>query len=749
MCLLLNVTLKVIMNHIFSYTASLSHSLSSIFTQRLLPELTAKQKKILIISSIAMSILTACFLVYRYCFRQNPRVPNHPNVHPYIAPKPRVYIPPSPRVSPVKNFYGRSQLNLTPNQSPQGFSFKQPPIIDPPKSSIIQVDTSQISPRTLAAISKAMFPSSPKVLSSPSDLGAGGNAGVVKDPVVNPLHQTNGVIKQPRRVLRTDLEGMEDDINDFMEDLKTERQVLDLFSPLSPLKQSQQNQKDVVKKDDAKTDVKEDEQDLKDEDVFDLADDANMTNPTDDPSLTDPVDKRSIQSDETKQRVVQLEKDLETALKAYPATFRQYLEDKFTGYQHKDLQDIYYHLVKFSDYMDTQADNEVFIHDCLKEMDAFLTRAFFTSRTEMCLQEEKKTDLIVFHKFFDIVEKHFKVLEKTNPQLALNLKVKLANLPLRDEVNRSKGFPNVYLKEQDQLRILIDHFEKEEEKHITLVTQNLHKKFTENDIHKLSKIVSKKQTHLRIDHRQRLQDALIKQMGHKAPANWDDSAEIENDLKKFFKPVSSNNNPGYHYNYGMQIDDQDILSLHRANKAKEYFASQLNLDEDQIQIPRWYHATSYQNLKPIIDSGKILVLHRQAYNGAWVSTQREISMGECVFVFNHRITEIDPNVFIGYEKGQVRWRGLQKEIPLAGSNKTTNMHLVGYNKDLNTKTNKTQIITNLSKSFKNVKVVSVDQIDYLQREIIKVIGNPNLSEKWWGKADISALEKPLNQHQHM
>ena len=58
--------------------------------------------------------------------------------------------------------------------------------------------------------------------------------------------------------------------------------------------------------------------------------------------------------------------------------------------------------------------------------------------------------------------------------------------------------------------------------------------------------------------------------------------------------------------------------------------------------------------------------HKKAYKGAWVSNQREKGYGDHVLVFNQCITQINTKVFIGFEKGKVNWRGLQKAIPFIG-----------------------------------------------------------------------------------
>lgn len=234
-------------------------------------------------------------------------------------------------------------------------------------------------------------------------------------------------------------------------------------------------------------------------------------------------------------------------------------------------------------------------------------------------------------------------------------------------------------------------------------------------------------------------------MGYNAPQAWDDEQIIYNTLESSY-------NVSYYdpYNYDPDPAKKGITTLRLVCKAKTYFVK-------QAEIPRWYHATSQANLEAIIASEKIEVRHQQAFKGSWVSTHRESNFGNCVFVFNHSIAQLDPNVFIGYEKGweKKRWRGLQKEIPLvkpgnsfAGQNPISNVALVGLYNGY-TKDTKQKVVQSLKQiGIAQPKVVDNDVVDYIQRETLLKIGNPNLSENWWGKADVNALDKPLQQQVH-
>ena len=172
--------------------------------------------------------------------------------------------------------------------------------------------------------------------------------------------------------------------------------------------------------------------------------------------------------------IIELNGELEKTLKQYPAIFRVYLEAKFkqahTNLSEKDeiqrikeeKNEIHERISILSGLMKTHRDNQIFIHESLKQIELFLKNTFFTSDKELCFQEQRKIDLIVCHEFFTIVDEHYPMIEQLDPQLAFNLKIKLANLPLIDKIDRSK-FTHVYLSDKDQLEILINHFQKKED----------------------------------------------------------------------------------------------------------------------------------------------------------------------------------------------------------------------------------------------------------------------------------------------
>ena len=445
---------------------------------------------------------------------------------------------------------------------------------------------------------------------------------------------------------------------------------------------------------------------------------------------------------ESEAKIVELQTKLEETLLRYPAVLRAYLDNRFKNYGPKDSHDIFEHVSKLTGFMQTYRDQTKFIMEGLEQIDLFMTNSLFTSPTESCLGEETKIDLIVFQEFFAIVDEHYDVIDQQNPKVALNLKIKLANLPTVDaNVDRTK-FKKVFLDQAAQNAIMIDHFLEREDQSIALAIQQLNTKtMTEKEAKRLARDLSQN-SRLSLSNQQKLIDALTPLMKHHAPSSWDNAQQTLAALKKCFTITSLVGNPyqdPWNYGYYQQPAHSGLTSLYFACKAKHYF-------ETHDAVPKWYHATNYQNLTPIITSNEIKVMHKQAYNGAWVSMAREPSMGDCVFVFKD-ISHIDPNVFIGYEKGKIRWRGLQNPIPLVAPGKKgqvdANVILVGLAPTYQ-KTHKVAIVQLFKdKGIADPKIVSVELVDYIQREIMLKIGNPNLTDKWWGRADAQHLDKPL------
>lgn len=193
-----------------------------------------------------------------------------------------------------------------------------------------------------------------------------------------------------------------------------------------------------------------------------------------------------------------------------------------------------------------------------------------------------------------------------------------------------------------------------------------------------------------------------------------------------------------------EINEKDLFQtkeLKRTEKTLEFFEEQKNLDEIDINIPRWCHATKKDtNAFAIANSKKIEVRH-ELKKGAWVSSMWEkYNYGNWAFSFTDRIQTIDSNPAIGTPDaiGIRRWRGLQKPIPL---NEET-LSCIGVPIIYEDKTEKIKDKTEtkiLKSKFKdkiidnNIRIFSNEQVDFMLHAVINSIGSPNLEHSWYCK----------------
>lgn len=376
--------------------------------------------------------------------------------------------------------------------------------------------------------------------------------------------------------------------------------------------------------------------------------------------------------------------------------------------------------------LDRQSGETDFVLCVFTQIDQFLENNFF--HNSATVDETRKHDLIVLNEYFDMVNKHYPTIQNLSPELALRLKIKLANLPLSKDVERS-SYSNIYLSETEQVQILKDHFQKKEDAAVNQVLGLIYsKQITNADCPKLAKCLSD-ESHLSDQNRDKLRAVVASTYNL-----FLDDCNYQYLANLLTMKVS-----------GFYNSHSEMTDLHNAAKAKHYFAKQVGLKEEEIHIPRWYHTTQINSLISIINSGLDHTRHAQAFQGAWVSNQREqFGNGEATFVFNHQITKLDPNVFIGFEKGQTRWRGFQRNDVHMVDPKTKKQYLViiSLKADNWFKTNKQNVQQTLNaKKVNKVTFMSNEQLEYLQKGLFEVIGNPNLTSGWWGKANEDDLVK--------
>lgn len=448
------------------------------------------------------------------------------------------------------------------------------------------------------------------------------------------------------------------------------------------------------------------------------------------------LSKPKVNEEDDVTRIADISSSIEGHLTHYPHLFRTFLESN-THDQLSDKGNVVEQIAIISALLDRYPYQEFFIQETLRHIYEFLD-----SNWSNTFSEHSKKDLIIYHEFFSIANKHLNTIGASHPELAVNLKIKLANLPLLDD-DRHLKFPNIYLTEKEQGSILFNHFQENENKMIDAVIAKLdtiiNSRLDEEDLHQIAKCVSEDKSNLSDTNRTKLESRLKDLLGDALPSSWDYENVVQF-LKNYQKTMSTNQDIGY-----------ELDSLYAAAKAKYFFERQLNNDESAICIPRWYHTTQLASLDPIINSGIIKVLHQQAFKGAWVSTQREDSMGngESTLVFTHHISKLDPNVFIGFENGEIRWRGLQTPITLKDpKGQLPFLTIISlFQSDRNLFKNDKQIVsqTLASKHISNIKFMTNRHLEYLQKEVERVIGSPNLTEKWWGKADVNELESRRDQ----
>ena len=423
---------------------------------------------------------------------------------------------------------------------------------------------------------------------------------------------------------------------------------------------------------------------------------------------------------EQEQNIENIKGEIEQTLKGYPQVFGDYLSARFSSYYGKKyMHEVHEHVVNMAGYLKRYSTHESFVRESLQQIDTFLTKTFFNSPGVSSLQEEKKADVAVFHEFFAIADEHYPLIERHEPRLAHRLKIKLANLPLAEgpEYMPREHFNNIYLSESDQRQILIDHFTADENAAVVNLARQLQfnpDMLSREEFEQLQKLVDPSKPRLLPDNVKKLTAVL-----------------------NFHGIGPGGLRQGY-------SSDGSLADLYRASKARRFF-------ERQQSIPRWYHSTQLAYLEQIVKAGEIQVQHRQTYNGAWVSTEREPDFSKdlsgAVLIFSHDIAEMDPDVFIGFEKGleKKRWRGLQKPIQLRHPIKQDKPYLALISLGTRaTKADKARIVALMkSKGVQQPFILSLDIIDYIQKSVTQRLGNPNLTEKWWGKGDIKEMDKPL------
>lgn len=110
----------------------------------------------------------------------------------------------------------------------------------------------------------------------------------------------------------------------------------------------------------------------------------------------------------------------------------------------------------------------------------------------------------------------------------------------------------------------------------------------------------------------------------------------------------------------MNVRASLAASIYKANKTKK---NQAVTWPDINSKPTYYHATSFDNIKKILQDGSVKVMENRLYKGAYVSTQPERAFGRVVLAFHRHIEYLS-----ALEKGKPvpprYWAGFSNDIPV-------------------------------------------------------------------------------------
>jgi hypothetical protein len=424
--------------------------------------------------------------------------------------------------------------------------------------------------------------------------------------------------------------------------------------------------------------------------------------------------------------------DLEFSFKYYPCLLRAVLEG---GHIENELQPTSLGnapeiINNLKNILNKHSNNREFVQQCLHSTKEILNGLVYFIRLNRQgstlngnnnLSEIDKDKLLNYKYFFQIFEQYLPSVNDKN--LILDIKILCANLPCF----RRSEFPHLLLSKKEQLDVLIEKLQNKEDDKIQELIKALGEWRDSKDseipllnkrtTHYLVKLVGTK-SRLSTENRLLLRNALTERL--KMELSWDDSREITKRFVETFRPTQ----------YIQPCSGTNLLvSLKRISKTKSFFENQTALDESTILIPYWYHST--QKIYSIVTAGEIEVRQESGLEGAWVSSRRECLYGPYVFAFGENITSFN-SCLCNYKWPDFRWRGVLENIPLRN---TTNLVLIGvpnYDKE-SQKQEKLQLISALEeKEYQKLKVFSVDQVDFIQKEVSNILGTPNLSDRWWG-----------------
>lgn len=194
-----------------------------------------------------------------------------------------------------------------------------------------------------------------------------------------------------------------------------------------------------------------------------------------------------------------------------------------------------------------------------------------------------------------------------------------------------------------------------------------------------------------------------------------------------------------------------VTDLKRNAKAKEFFQGQLSCREEDIFIPRWFHATRQERADtPGSGYGALLrsgLISNEAQSGgfwgAWVSTVMETAYGPMGIAMSEKVQTLDDKPNIQTTHGdRTRWRGIGGTDAIEGKPiDLTRMKVMLWvpnspqDKPAQ-KIAKTEAVKALTEGRRlpyTALAVTAEQMSYMQSLGQTILGTPNLSWHWWAK----------------
>lgn len=349
---------------------------------------------------------------------------------------------------------------------------------------------------------------------------------------------------------------------------------------------------------------------------------------------------------------------------------------------------------------------------------------------------ENLTQLQIFFPLFD------ELIKKTdNKSLQEKTKITFANLPYEGS---RQDFKHLFLDEKEQIACILTKLEKQENAFVNEIIKKLDQTpcfLSPKEETILQKLVFRKEEKgttglkaiLSDDNKKKLEKALTNRKKRS-------DGFLQNIIDAL---LSFKENPTE--SFPLKIEGT-VKFLQRTAKCKFFFKSKTQQSHESIKIPFWYHATNKQSISYIINNQKIDVSHRQAYEGAWVSSLVESYLfGNFVIGLTNNIEASDEKITIARTFSNRRWRGFLSPIELKKNMIFCSVSTIS-DKELQKKNKSSLKRTLKAAEIENVKIISEKQISFMQEMITSTIGHPNLSKPFWSHTESKPLCETIKRY---